>query len=139
MSPDAELPTGSSRRVVVFRVLATLTGLLFVLAGVTNARAGWMLVVGADGDAHAELNRWFTTVAGTSDLIGVGCFLVLAWRPTLYLLFSFVALAVVVAAVINLPFVPMFAVILAVVSPSLIAYPFWGELRTFPQWWGGSR
>ena len=139
MSHDAEFPTGSPRRIVVFRVLAALTGLLFLVAGTMNARAGWVLVVGADGDVHAELNRWFTTVAGTSDLIMAGSFLVLAWRPALHLLFSFVAIAFVVAAVINLPFVPEFAVILAAVLPALIAYPFWGQLRTFPQWWGGSR
>src|SRR4051812_7275735 len=139
MSHDDELPTGSPRRIMIFRVLAVLIGLLFVAAGVTNARAGFVLVVGTSGDAHAELNRWFTTVAGTSDLIGAACFLVLAWRPALYLLFSFVAMAFVVAAVVNLPFVPEFAVLLAVVLLPLIAYPFWAQLRTFPRWWGGSR
>jgi hypothetical protein len=135
MSHATEPPTASWRRITIFRVLAILTGLLFVFAGLTNARAGWMLVVGATGDAHPEANRWFTTVAGTSDLIGAACLLALAWRPILSLLFSFTGISFVVAAVINLPFVPEFAVVLAVVAPVLVAYPYWAQLRMFLDWW----
>ena len=54
----------SRRRVIVFRVFAALTGLLFLGAGLSNARAGWLLVTGATGDEHAESNRWFTTSPG---------------------------------------------------------------------------
>src|SRR4051812_30439458 len=106
MRHETEPRSVSRRRIMVFRVLALLTGLLFVFAGLTNARAGWMLVVGATGDTHPEANRWFTTMAGTSDLIGAVCLLALAWRPVLSLLFSFSVISFVIAAVINLPFVP---------------------------------
>jgi hypothetical protein len=134
MNSDAEPRTVSSRRLLIFRILAVVTGLLFVFAGLMNARAGWMLV-GASGDLHPELNRWFTTVAGAADLIMAGCFLALAWRPQFYLLFSFTVIAAVVAAAINLPFVPEFAVILAAVVPVLVAYPYWSQLRALPTWW----
>jgi hypothetical protein len=102
---------------------------------VTNARAGWMLVIGATGDLNPELNRWFTTVAGTSDLIMAGCWLALAWRPRWVLLFFFNVVAFVVAAALNLPFVPQFAVVLALVVPALMAYPYWSQLRTVTTWW----
>ena len=125
----------SSRRLLIFRILAVLTGLFFLIAGLLNARAGWMVVVGASGDQHPELNRWFTTVAGTADLIGAGCLLTLAWRPQLHLLFAYMVIAAIVAAAINLPFVPEFAVILAGVMPAIIAYPYWSRLRELPTWW----
>jgi hypothetical protein len=135
MSNAKQSTSPSKRRLLAFRVLAALTGLLFVAAGVTNARAGWLLVVGATGDQHAEANRWFTTVAGTADLIGAGCLLALAWMPRLALLFFYFVTGFVVAAVINLPFVPEFAIILAATVPALATYPYWAELRSVPTWW----
>jgi hypothetical protein len=134
MNPETDR-TVSTRRLLIFRILAVLIGLLFVVAGVMNARAGWMLVVGTSGDLHPEVNRWFTAVAGTADLIGAGCFLMLAWRPQLYLLFGYTVVSVVVAAAVNLPFVPEFAVLVAAVVIVLIAYPYWRELRDFRTWW----
>jgi hypothetical protein len=64
------------------------------------------------------LHRWFTTVAGASDLIGTGCLLALAWRPKQPLLFFFLVVGIVLAAGINLPFAPGFAIILAFTLPS---------------------
>src|SRR3954452_23682922 len=125
----------SARRVLVFRVIVGLTGLLFLAAGVVNARAGWLLVVGATGDQHAEANRWFTTVAGTADLVGAGSLLALAWRPRQSLLFFYFVTGFTLAALITLPFVPEFAVILAVTVPALATYPYWAELRTVTTWW----
>src|SRR6185295_7223806 len=84
-------------------------------------------------------NRWFTTVAGTSDLVLAGCLLALAWRPKLSLLFFYFVTGFVVAAVINLPFVPEFAVILAATVPALATYPHWAELRTVTTWWRSPR
>jgi hypothetical protein len=135
MSHGNESTSPSKRRVLAFRILAALTGLLFLAAGVVNARAGWLLVIGATGDQHAEANRWFTTVAGTADLILAGCLIALAWRPRLSLLFFYFVTGFVVAALINLPFVPEFAVILAATVPALATYPYWGELRAAPTWW----
>ena len=135
MSHGKQSTSPSKRRVLAFRILAALTGLLFLAAGVINARAGWLLVVGATGDQHPEANRWFTTVAGTADLILAGCLIALAWRPVLSLLFFYCVTGFVVAALINLPFVPEFAVILAATVPALATYPYWAELRTVPTWW----
>jgi hypothetical protein len=135
MNSDAASRPVSSRRLLIFRILAVLTGLFFLIAGLLNARAGWMLVVGTSGDLNPEQNRWFTTVAGTADLIGAGCLLTLVWRPKLHLLFAYMVVGAVVAAAINLPFVPEFAVILAGVMPALIAYPYWSRLRDLPTWW----
>ena len=125
----------SRRRVLAFRILAALTALLFLAAGLSNARAGWLLVTGTTGDQHPEANRWFTTVAGTADLILAGCLLALAWRPKLSLLFLYLVTGFVIAAVINLPFVPEFAVILAITIPAIATYPHWAELRTVTTWW----
>src|SRR3954466_16294998 len=132
---DMESRSPSKRRVLAFRVIVGLTGLLFLAAGVANARAGWLLVVGSTGDQHAEANRWFTTVAGTADLILAGCLLALAWRPRLSLLIFYFVTGFVVAALINLPFVPEFAIILAATVPALATYPYWAELRAVPTWW----
>lgn len=135
MSQDLGFEDASKRRILVFRVIVFLTGALFVFAGLTNARAGWMLVVGAAGDLNPELNRWFTTVAGSSDLILAGCCLALAWRPRWVLLFFFTVVAFVLAAALNLPFVPEFAFVLALLVPALVAYPYWSQLRTVTTWW----
>ena len=70
--------------------------------------------------------RWFTTGAGSADLILAGC---LAWRPRFSLLFFFCVIGFVVAALINLSLVPD-AVILAAMVPALATYPFWAELRS---------
>src|SRR3954470_3244541 len=125
----------SARRVLVFRVIVGLTGLLFLAAGVVNARAGWLLVVGATGDQHAEANRWFTTVAGTADLVGAGSLLALGGRPRQPVLVFYSVTGFTIAAVINLPFVPEFAIILAATVPALATYPYWAELRSVPTWW----
>ena len=74
-------------------------------------------------------------VAGTSDLILAGCLLALAWRPLLSLLFFYFVSGFIVAALINLPFVPEFAIVLAVTVPALATYPHWAELRNATSWW----
>ena len=124
----------SRRRVLAFRILAALTALLFLAAGLSNARAGWLLVTGTTGDQHSEANRWFITVAGVADLTLAGWLLALAWWPRLSLLFFYLVVGFAVAAVINLPFVPEFA-ILALTVPALATYPYWAELRTVTTWW----
>lgn len=129
----------SRRRVVTFRVLATLTALLFLAAGLDNALAGWMVIAGASGDLHPEANRWFITTAGAADVTVAGSLLALAWRPRLSLLFFYCLVAFAVAAAINLPFVPEFVVILALTVPALVSYPYWADLRTATTWWRSPR
>ena len=81
MKHDEGPGTPSRRRVVAFRVLAALTALLFLAAGLENALAGWMVISGASGDLHPEANRWFITTAGVADVTVAGSMLTLAWRP----------------------------------------------------------
>jgi hypothetical protein len=135
MGMDVDYAEASVLRLRTFRIIAVLTGALFVFAGLANARAGWMVVPGATGDLFPELNRWFIVVAGASDLIMAGCWLALAWRPRWVLLFLYNIVAFVVAAVLNLPFVPEFAVVLAAVLPAVVAYPHWLQLRSVMTWW----
>jgi hypothetical protein len=57
--------------VIIFRVVATLAGLFFVVAVVLMASAPWVLLQ-PDQDVNTELNRWFLTVAGSVDAITAG-------------------------------------------------------------------
>lgn len=126
-------PNPSERRIVVFRVLAAVTGLIF-LVPLLNALAPWAVVLDT-GDAHPGPDRWFITTSGSEDLIQAATLLALAWRPRRPLLAFYLLVAVVVAAVVNLPFVPSFAFILAPVIATLATYPYWSALRDVRHWW----
>jgi hypothetical protein len=95
-------------RLIVFRVLATLAGLFFLVAVVVMASAPWVLLQAGD-DPHAEVNRWFRTVAGSVDAIAAGVWVALIHRPRRTLLVVEMSAAVVVAGAIILPFQPSFA------------------------------
>ena len=123
-------------RVIIFRVLAALAGLFFVVAVVLMASAPWVLLQ-PDQDVRTELNRWFLTVAGNVDAITAGVLLALAQQPRRTLLVVELVGAVVVAGAIILPIQPSFAAILAIGVVPLIAYPYWRDVRTFPSWWAG--
>jgi hypothetical protein len=131
-------PRGTAHRVwvIIFRVVATLAGLFFVVAVVLMASAPWVLLQ-PDQDVRTELNRWFLTVAGSVDAITAGVLLALALQPRRTLLVVELAGAVIVAGGIILPFQPSFAAILAVGVVPLLAYPYWRDLRIFPSWWTG--
>jgi hypothetical protein len=131
-------PRGTVRRVrvIIFRVVATLAGLFFVVAVVLMASAPWVLLQ-PDQDVRTELNRWFLTVAGSVDAITAGVLLALALQPRRTLLVVELAGAVIVAGAIILPFQPTFAAILAIGVIPLIAYPYWRDVRIFPSWWAG--
>ena len=75
-------PRGTAHRVrvIIFRVVAALAGLFFVVAVVLMASAPWVLLQ-PDQDVRTELNRWFLTVAGSVDAITAGVLLALALRP----------------------------------------------------------
>ena len=58
-------------RVIIFRVVAVLAGIFFVVAVVLMASAPWVLLQ-PDQQTRTELNRWFLTVAGSVDAIAAG-------------------------------------------------------------------
>src|SRR5215212_7012204 len=103
-------------RVIIFRVVAVLAGLFFVVAVVLMASAPWVLLQ-PDQVTRTELNRWFLTVAGSVDAIAAGVLLALALRPHQTLLIVEHTGAALVAGAIILPFQPSFAAILAGVVP----------------------
>ena len=132
----AETPAiGNRIRLIVFRVLATLAGLFFLIAVVLAVPAPW--VVPQPEDPHAAENRWFLSVAGSVDAIAVVVFFALVQRPRRTLLWVEMSAAVVIAAVIILPFGPLFAAILAVAVAPLVTYPYWRDTGSFPSWWPG--
>jgi hypothetical protein len=136
-SPAANPPGIAHRvRVIIFRVVAALAGLFFVVAVVLMASAPWVLLQ-PDQQTRTELNRWFFTVAGSVDAITAGVLLALAQQPRRTLLVVELVGAVIVAGAIILPFQPSFAAILAIGVVPLITYPYWREVRTFPSWWIG--
>ena len=128
--------TGHRVRVIIFRVVAALAGLFFVVPVVLMASAPWVLLQ-PDQEVNTELNRWFLTVAGSVDAITAGVLLALAYRPRRTLLVVELAGAVIVAGAIILPFQPSFAAILAIGVVPLVAYPYWRDVRAFPSWWVG--
>ena len=136
-SPAANPPSTAHRvRVIIFRVVAALAGLFFVVAVVLMASAPGVLLQ-PDQETRTELNRWFLTVAGSVDAITAGVLLALALRPRRTLLIVELTGAVIVAGAIILPFQPSFAAILAIGVVPLIAYPYWRDVRIFPSWWTG--
>src|SRR5215203_4950890 len=141
-SGSSETPVAKSHhrpyrvRVIIFRVVAVLAGLFFVVAVVLMASAPWVLLQ-PDQQTRTELNRWFLTVAGSVDAITAGVLLALAQQPRRTLLVVELVAAVIVAGAIILPFQPSFAAIFAIGVVPLIAYPYWREVRTFASWWTG--
>jgi hypothetical protein len=80
-NPGVHPPSTAHRaRVIIFRVVAALAGLFFVVAVVLMASAPWVLLQ-PDQETRTELNRWFLTVAGSVDAIAAGVLLALAQRP----------------------------------------------------------
>jgi hypothetical protein len=123
-------------RLIMFRVLATLAGLFFLVAVVLAAPAPWVLL--QPEDPNAAENRWFLTVAGSVDAIAAVVFFSLVQRPRRTLLFVEMSAAAVIAAAIILPFGLLFAAILAVAVVPLVTYPYWRDARAFPSWWAGA-
>jgi hypothetical protein len=122
--------------VIIFRVVAVLAGLFFVVAVVLMASVPWVLLQ-PDQQTRTELNRWFLAVAGRVDAIAAGVLLALALQPRRTLLIVEHAVAAIVAGVLILPFQPSFAAILAIGVVLLIAYPYWRDGRLFRSWWVG--
>jgi uncharacterized integral membrane protein len=89
------LSTAHRVRVIIFRVVATLAGLFFVVAVVLMASTPWVLLQ-PDQQTRTELNRWFLIVAGSVDAITAGVLLALARRLRRTLLVLELAGAVIV-------------------------------------------
>jgi hypothetical protein len=129
--------TSQRIRLIVFRVLATLAGLFFLVAVYLHVPAPWV-ILDRSNDLHPELNRWFFAVSGAVDVIAAGALLALVQRPRRTLLVAYFTLAVIIAAVILLPAQPAFAAILAIGILPLLRYPYWRDIRGFPHWWTGT-
>ena len=139
----------SSRwRLTLFRVLAILLGLVY-LPGVLLLAVPWApssmaktlptlspLIWSWAQFAHPDVGRWtFALSACVDEAIAVILF-VLAWRPLARpLLLQFLALALVVDMVANVPFVPGIIVGYSPLLLLLIAYPEPRRLLT-PSWRG---
>ncbi|HEY6664319.1 MAG TPA: hypothetical protein VI036_04240 [Propionibacteriaceae bacterium] len=112
---------------IIFRVVATLAGLFFVVAVVLMASAPLVLLQ-PDQEVRTELDRWFLTVAGSVDAITAGVLLAGSATAQTLLVFE-LAGAVIVAGAIILPFQPTFAAVLAIGVVPLIAYSYWRDVR----------
>jgi hypothetical protein len=119
----------SSLRVRAFRVVAGITGVLFLLLAVSNALSPWAEPTASPGDAQPELQPWFAAMSGATDIIGAICLLALAVRPRgQELLAIYFGFGIAIAAIIVVPFTPAFIVLLLVFVPVLALYPYRSEL-----------
>jgi len=135
-------------RLTLFRVLATLLGLVY-LPGALLMAAPWApssmatalptlspLIWAWAQLAHPDVGRWTFAFSGCVDEAIAVILFVLAWRPLARpLLLQFLALALVVDLVANVPFVPGIIVGYSPLLVLLIAYPEPRRLLT-PFWRG---
>ena len=127
----------SRRRVTIFRVLAAIPVLVFLVAE-SNLLAPWVVVL--NNEDNAEPNKWFYVVSGCADAFMLVTFAGLILRPRLVALAAWivVSLAIVLVAIVSLQ--PAFLIfVLIVVGPAAIAYPYWRDLRGWRTWWRGAR
>jgi len=135
-------------RLTLFRVLATLLGLVY-LPGALLMAAPWApssmatalptlspLIWAWAQLAHPDVGRWTFAFSGCVDEAIAVILFVMAWRPLARpLLLQFLALALVVDLVANVPFVPGIIVGYSPLLVLLIAYPEPRRLLT-PFWRG---
>jgi len=129
--PDADTKAAhpTVRRIIVFRVIAGLTGALFMFLATSNALAPWVAITANPDDPQPEMHRWFTAMSGATDLIAAGCLLALAHRPRgRELLALNLATGIAIAAVVIVPFTPAFVILLLFFVPVLVAYPYRRDL-----------
>ena len=126
------------RRLVLFRMLAALPVLLFLIAAV-NLLAPWVFVLPVD-EPHPASHRWFFAVAAAADVLGLVSFAGLILRPRLTALAATIAVTLSVVMVTIVPLQPDFFVLLGIViAPAVLAYPYWRDLRAWRTWWSGAR
>lgn len=113
-------------RVITFRVLAALGGLVF-LVPLQQAISPWGAVTlsNTDGVTDVNLHRWSAALAGGPDAGLAVLLFYLAWRPMRApLVLQWAALAAIVFLAANVPFAgPAVAVYAIPVVLVLVAYP----------------
>src|SRR5438874_11727278 len=123
------------RRITLFRVLAALTGVAFLLT-LPQAISPWgpVTLSNYDGVSDPGLHRWSAALAGGPDIGGAAVLLYLAWRPgNPALLLQWVALATVVFLAVNVPFVGLYVAAIAIPNILVLAvYPHPRALLTRP-------
>ena len=119
----AAIPTW---RIWVFRVIAGLAGCVFLFT-LPQALSPWRAVTlsNTSGVHDLNLHRWSAALAGGPDLGMAAVLLYLAWRPMRApLLLQWLALAVLIFLAANVPFVGLYAAVIALpVVLVLVAYP----------------
>jgi hypothetical protein len=119
----------SRHRLTVFRVLAVLAGLLFLLANIPVAISPWGPVTlqgGNEGVRDLNLHRWSAGLAGGPDIGAAAVLFYVAWRPLgSQLILQFIALAMIVFFATQVPFIGPLVI--------LIALPFLLVLAAYPQ------
>jgi hypothetical protein len=115
-------------RLVAFRVLAAIVGLLFVVANVPVAISPWGPVTfagGTEGIPDLDLVRWSAALAGGPDLGGGLLLVALAWLPMLApVALQWLALAVVVFLATQIPFYgPVVGLLMVPFAVVLAVYP----------------
>jgi len=125
-------------RAIVFTVLAGLAALLFIM-NIYRLTAPWAPLAWLPKDdprqLNPELHRWHTAMWGAvSGVLNGGVLLSLLWRPRQkLLLIQYIALMVIVAAPIMLPFEPSLLIVILMVALVVIAYPAPRKLLDFSQ------
>jgi hypothetical protein len=115
-------------RALIFRILAGIVALLFI-TNLYLLSAPWAPLASYPNEdprlLNPDLHRWHDAMWGAvSGILEGGVWLTLLWRPRRYpLLIQFVALAVILAAPILLPFEPSLLFVMLPVAITIAAYP----------------
>ena len=123
-------------RLTIARVLAALAGLFFVVATLPQAISPWGAVTlsNMQGVHDPNLHRWSAALAGGPDLGGAAVLFYIAWRPqNVVLLLQWLALAVIIFLVANVPFVGVAVAVIAIPIVLVLAiHPETRRLLTAP-------
>jgi len=125
-------------RTIIFTVLAGLVAYLFI-SNIYRLTAPWASLAWLPKDdprqLNPELHRWHTAMWGAvSGILNGGVLLSLLRRPRQkLLLIQYIALVVIVAAPIMLPFEPSLLVVILMVALVVAAYPAPRKLLDFSQ------
>lgn len=119
----------SRHRLTIFRVLAVLIGLLFLLANIPVAISPWGPVTlqgGNEGVRDLNVHRWSAGLAGGPDIGAAALLFYAAWRPlkSEHIL-QWLVLAMVVFFATQVPFIGPLVIV--------IALPFLLVLAAYPQ------
>ena len=90
------MPEASRRRVTIFRVLAVIPVLVFLVAE-ANLLAPWVFLL--DTEDNPEPNKWFHVVSGAADIFMLVIFVCLIIRPRLPALAAWIAVSLTIVGV----------------------------------------